>query len=166
MEALFSCGKKKTSEEGEEEPEVAEETSSARVKAASNKIPDVALGVEAEHGPKGGSAGPHKEPRIKFSLPHGFIFAYFTWGVMCWFIFAYGILIANLSGPHDAVSFTNTWGVSYALDQASSTLPMLETAILMQAVMPIVRMYILPTPAWCASPARARRDPLPPLTDP
>ena len=147
--ALFSCGKKTQKEE--EEPESPEEDI-ALVKAGTGKIPPSPLGAEVEHGPKAGAARPSKkEPRIKFSLPHGFIFAYFSWGIMTWFIFAYGILIANLSGPKDAVSFTNTWGVSYALDQARSTLPMVQSALVMQAVMPFVKMYIVATPAWWSS---------------
>ena len=89
--------------------------------------------------------------RITTVVPHAFIFSYCGWVVMVWLIFAYGILIANLSGPGTAISFTNTWGIAYGMDQLRSTLPMLETALVMQAVMPAVRMYIVAVPAWWAN---------------
>ena len=97
---------------------------------------------------RGSAAAPRAKPKRRCSVPHAYLFMYVVWVIMCWLIFAYGILIANLSGPGTAISFTNTWGIAYGLDQLRSTLPMVQSALLVQAIMPAVRMYIVPVPAW------------------
>jgi len=151
VEKCFSCGRPKPEEDDEEEPK--EERG-----AVSGKIntDDMGGGDGDEDDVENGGDAPRmrrarRPMRITTVVPHAFIFSYCVWVVMVWLIFAYGILIANLSGPGTAISFTNTWGVAYGMDQLRSTLPMLETALVMQAIMPAVRMYIVAVPAWWAN---------------
>jgi hypothetical protein len=86
--------------------------------------------------------------RRRKPFPHSLVFVYTAWAIMLWIIFAYGELIANLSGPNTALSFTSTWGLSYALDQCMSTLTMMHTALIMQAVTPVVNQFVVGVHAW------------------
>jgi len=49
----------------------------------------------------------------------GLIGIYICWAIFSWFIFVYGMIIYKNLGPEAQNSFSQTWGVSYALDNCS-----------------------------------------------
>jgi hypothetical protein len=42
-----------------------------------------------------------------------------AWVIMAWFVFAYGLLIYNTLGASAEQQFTRSWGISYAMDNAT-----------------------------------------------
>ena len=49
----------------------------------------------------------------------GIVGTAFVWAIMCFFIFVYGNIIYGLLGPAAEKDFTRTWGISYAMDNAT-----------------------------------------------
>jgi hypothetical protein len=61
---------------------------------------------------------------------------YVVWTIFSWFIFTYGMLVYKQLGPSAETEFAKTWGIGFALDNASEWQDVLQTAV--QAALVVV----------------------------
>ena len=52
-----------------------------------------------------------------------------AWVIFAWFVFAYGLLIYNTLGPKAEKEFTKSWGISYAMDNATQWKDIFQEAV-------------------------------------
>ena len=70
----------------------------------------------------------------------GLLGVYVTWAIMAWFIFTYGLLIYKQLGPEAQDSFSQSWGIGYALDNASEWQEVAKTAAKAALILVILDM--------------------------
>ena len=76
---------------------------------------------EASESSEGSAGAEARRDRLMKRLyaSAGLIGIYICWAIFSWFIFVYGMIIYKNLGPEAQNSFSQTWGVSYALDNCS-----------------------------------------------
>ena len=101
-----------------------------------DKADDKASGSESSEG-----AHARKEALLKrLYASAGLLGVYVTWAIMSWFIFTYGLLIYKQLGPEAQDSFSQAWGIGYALDNASEWQEVAKTAAKAALILVILDM--------------------------
>ena len=73
----------------------------------------------------------------------GVLGALLTWAIFAWFIFTYGLLIYNTLGASAQADFTNSWGISYAMDQVTQWQDILEEVVKAVIILAILERLLL-----------------------
>ncbi len=85
----------------------------------------------------------------RFTLLFGFLGVYTCWAVMCWLIFAYGMLIYRFQSDGSETAYTKSWGIAYGLDQATEWKSVAKAAGFALAVLLILEnVHIIPASRW------------------
>jgi hypothetical protein len=79
----------------------------------------------------------------------GFLGVYTIWAVMCWLVFAYGMLIYRLQSDGSETSYTKAWGIAYGLDQATEWKAVAKAAAFALLVLLVLEyVHIIPASRW------------------